>query len=564
MIMSAYTSHEHLEERYEKSVNLLNSTQDQLSLTTDILKKSVASLVSSLPASDRKLNNILADIKTAANSRVIDLDTLDYRLDELGYLMCSNSYSSTHGDDVLSLCLKKAIEDIECGKPCITAINRLTEKNHSNRKLSQKIIKVIDKLLIDKGKINKTVDAFISDVSDLTGTQQTETNNRIAALQQVTGDLESYICRIKPACQSEMDASERPTRSNRLTLISLLDQLQLPDEQRQKRIDLLKTLNQASYDNNNGLLEETAALINLSVASLQSTNHDLHEFIEKITGQLSEIRTYLELTQKDNIESHNRSQDMERSVIESVGKIKEKVSTAGNLSELKDYISGQLNEIREKVEEVQRTEKLKEEMSAQGISHIINELNATQREKSRLKKELKESKTRLLIDPLTGLGNRLAYEERVVLENNRRMRLNTPLSVAMWDIDYFKKINDSYGHDAGDRVLKIFSETIQARIRKTDLFARLGGEEFALLMPDTSIEMALSLNNHLREMLQNCGFNYNDEKFTVTASVGVAEFNNEDAPEVVLKRADRALYLSKNNGRNRCTGFNDEMTTNPM
>jgi diguanylate cyclase (GGDEF)-like protein len=102
-------------------------------------------------------------------------------------------------------------------------------------------------------------------------------------------------------------------------------------------------------------------------------------------------------------------------------------------------------------------------------------------------------------------------------------------------------------------VLKIVSKIIYSRIRKTDMFARYGGEEFVFLMPDTALEPALTLNDKLRDVLSDAGFHYDNEKCIITASVGIATFCEGDSIEEVMKRADIALYESKDAGRNTCT-----------
>jgi diguanylate cyclase len=163
----------------------------------------------------------------------------------------------------------------------------------------------------------------------------------------------------------------------------------------------------------------------------------------------------------------------------------------------------------------------------------------------------------MLRDPLTGLPNRLAYEERIALEINRSSRSDAPFCLAMWDIDHFKHINDTYGHDAGDRVLKLLAKIIVDRVRKVDMFARIGGEEFVLLMPDTPIDHALDLNNHLRIKLEESGFHYQGSPCQITSSVGIAAFEANDTPEQLLKNADNALYQSKREGRNRCTVYQE-------
>ena len=175
-----------------------------------------------------------------------------------------------------------------------------------------------------------------------------------------------------------------------------------------------------------------------------------------------------------------------------------------------------------------------------------------------LKEQLEESRKKMLRDPLTGLPNRLAYEERVILEINRNKRNSENICIAMWDIDHFKKVNDTYGHEAGDRVLKLLSKIISTRVRKVDMFARIGGEEFVLLMPDTELENALGLNEELRNSLADSGFHYDGSPCPITASVGIARIEEYDNSESVMRKADEALYKSKREGRNRCTIFTSE------
>ncbi|NLJ66568.1 MAG: GGDEF domain-containing protein, partial [Clostridiales bacterium] len=122
-----------------------------------------------------------------------------------------------------------------------------------------------------------------------------------------------------------------------------------------------------------------------------------------------------------------------------------------------------------------------------------------------------------------------------------------PLSIAMLDIDHYKEINDSYGHDVGDEVLKKLSKTLLRNIRKVDILARWGGEEFAILMPKNNAEEAYKMLERLRMIIENTQF-INDIRITISA--GVAELKDSDISDDLVRRADEALYKAKNNGRN--------------
>lgn len=157
-----------------------------------------------------------------------------------------------------------------------------------------------------------------------------------------------------------------------------------------------------------------------------------------------------------------------------------------------------------------------------------------------------------LTDALTGLYNRRHLDANLEREFLRSKRYHNNLSIAVIDIDFFKKVNDTYGHLCGDYVLKEVAYMILDTLRKTDMVFRCGGEEFVALLTETPLEKALIPLERLRKRIEKYPFEYNDNKFQVTISIGVnsTESGVETAGEF-LDGADKALYLAKNNGRNQ-------------
>jgi len=169
-----------------------------------------------------------------------------------------------------------------------------------------------------------------------------------------------------------------------------------------------------------------------------------------------------------------------------------------------------------------------------------------------LKRVLREND----IDPLTQIYNRRFLDQRLAEELYRAERYELPLSLLMLDIDHFKSINDSYGHQAGDQVLIEFGKLVQNVIRGTDVVARYGGEEFLVLAPGTNAEAALKLAERIREKTAARKFILDGETeaqdIAVTVSAGVSEFSGAvDDEEKLMKVADQALYKAKGEGRNR-------------
>ncbi|WP_438969941.1 sensor domain-containing diguanylate cyclase [Methylophaga sp.] len=152
-----------------------------------------------------------------------------------------------------------------------------------------------------------------------------------------------------------------------------------------------------------------------------------------------------------------------------------------------------------------------------------------------------------MIDNLTGLFNRHAFEAKLDNEINRVSRYSKPLSVLMYDLDHFKKINDNFGHNAGDAVLLKVAELVRDNIRDVDMASRWGGEEFLVLMPEADIDEAKVVAEKLRKVIAEHPF---EEVKSVTASFGVTQFVADESPESFLKRVDDAMYLAKQQGRN--------------
>ncbi len=154
-------------------------------------------------------------------------------------------------------------------------------------------------------------------------------------------------------------------------------------------------------------------------------------------------------------------------------------------------------------------------------------------------------------DPLTGLPNRRLMEERLTAEVALAARHGHPVAIAMIDIDHFKRINDSFGHDVGDKTLVTIAKAISNALRAYDVCARWGGEEFLILLPETEVTDALAIAERLRASVEQCRFSELPPHSPLTISIGLAMHGKEANLDDTIKRSDAALYEAKNMGRNR-------------
>lgn len=181
-------------------------------------------------------------------------------------------------------------------------------------------------------------------------------------------------------------------------------------------------------------------------------------------------------------------------------------------------------------------------------------LDTSTREISELREKLKKSKAEAVTDALTGLANRRGFEEAAHHVLRQATSCPNGISLIMADIDHFKRINDTFGHLVGDNVIKMFATTIKDYVKGRDIVARFGGEEYVILLPDTSVADAAKLGEKIRQFLHNMKWKRKDTGLSlgaITLSLGVAGYRPGEHLDTLIKRADQALYFSKENGRNQ-------------
>jgi diguanylate cyclase (GGDEF)-like protein len=193
-----------------------------------------------------------------------------------------------------------------------------------------------------------------------------------------------------------------------------------------------------------------------------------------------------------------------------------------------------------------------------GYEKVLRQLELLLAEKEELTQQLQRANKELqgiaATDPLTGLANRRAFEEALKRDFSRADRANQPISVLVLDIDFFKKVNDTHGHSVGDLVLQKVAEVLKASVRTGDVPARIGGEEFVVVLPATDADGARVVAERIRQAVAAASVNGSSGPFSVTTSVGLATCRGSsvrDGGKGAVERADAALYEAKRSGRNR-------------
>ena len=349
------------------------------------------------------------------------------------------------------------------------------------------------------------------------------------------------------------EAGEDRTLAARDVLQALIDHLSLPSAA-QARLGAITPQLQNAADSAavRAIAKDLANFVVDYVASLHTEVSGLNSFLMVIKARLGEVSGFVDLEKNERSVASSARDDLNKSMQLSLDTMRGRVNAAADITQLKNDIQRQIGIIDGNLNAFMKSEGARSDRVDQQHGALAKQLEELGREADKLRKQLSEAQDQALHDTLTGLPNRLAYNERMAMEHARWMRSGQHMSLVVLDIDRFKSINDTWGHQAGDRVLKYLARELSSQIRAQDFFGRFGGEEFVLILPDTHRAGALKLADSLRRHIEACRFKFKDQPVSVTISCGVAEFTPKEAPAHAFERADTCLYAAKNNGRNRC------------
>ncbi|QDD90621.1 GGDEF domain-containing protein [Pseudomonas oryzihabitans] len=333
------------------------------------------------------------------------------------------------------------------------------------------------------------------------------------------------------------------------TLLRLLDDLALPDSHKPQAEQLRQRI-QGSLN----WYELVPVLDDLSILVL-ALNHsgqsEFQHYLRQLNERLSAFQTGLQDVHVERQDGQTQERAFGDALRGQVNELQTEVQGATDLDSLKLSLDARLEGLLSSLADQQSLRETREQAANERLTALTQRVTAMEREAQQYRGHLEEQRQKALCDPLTGLPNRAAWSERLELEVARWQRQGGDLLLAVLDVDLFKRINDGYGHLAGDKVLKIIGGELQRRLRKTDFIARFGGEEFVVLLGATPIAGGVTLLEQLRAAVAACPFHFKGERVVITLSAGLAAFAPGEDADTVFERADQALYRAKRAGRDR-------------
>ncbi|GLZ86279.1 GGDEF domain-containing protein [Metapseudomonas resinovorans] len=332
------------------------------------------------------------------------------------------------------------------------------------------------------------------------------------------------------------------------SLRSLLDELDLPEHHQPQAAALRQRL-----EGGLNWYELVPVLDDLGVLVLAMTDSGHREFagyLKQLNQRLALFLEHLTAAHEGYSESLDSARALDDQLREQVSGLQASVQDATDLTHLKQSLEQRLDGLLHTMNRYQQQRSAREHEVGERLQVLMTRVSTMEEEAKTFQDNLEVQRQKALQDPLTGLPNRAAWNERLEIELARQQRYGGDLLLAVIDIDHFKRINDGFGHLAGDKVLKIIAGELHRRLRKTDFIARFGGEEFVLLLPATPVDGGEQLMESLRVAIEACPFHFKGERVVITLSAGLTSLLAGEPSDVAFQRADEALYRAKHQGRN--------------
>ncbi|TDW60022.1 GGDEF domain-containing protein [Oceanimonas baumannii] len=330
-------------------------------------------------------------------------------------------------------------------------------------------------------------------------------------------------------------------------LLTLIDELSYTGDVGNE-INSIKQLLLAQSDHTN-LPAHCLRLIALVIEGSRLERQLSSRFLLRLNNNLESMQTQCLTSVSEGKRIVSARQIQDASLVEEIHAIDRHLS--GHLdTSLAQSIVAHLNGLKTVAQQHAQLQQREAALLSQ-LESLENEVGKLKQQTSDYRRRLTSQNEKLMIDGLTQIYNRTALDERLKVDFARWQKTQSPLCIVLLDVDFFKKINDQYGHLAGDKALRLIARTLRNSLKESDFIARFGGEEFAILMLDVDPILLHRPLHQLRQKIEAIPFSFKQERVTITVSIGATLLQPGDTITTALERADQALYRAKNAGRNQ-------------
>lgn len=332
-------------------------------------------------------------------------------------------------------------------------------------------------------------------------------------------------------------------------IIALINQLELSDDLDKKLSDVRLTLDEELPIDD--LMAKISAIFSLILMEFEQERETAKSFLSTLSDTLNIVQTAVKSTISTTDESQEKHAILNNQLNKQLTEMSDAVKKATLLEKMKPDINQKLQKIANTIVLKAAFENKQHKKVKSQLDEMKEKIDQLEAEGEVFKKRIEDQKVKSLQDPLTKLGNRGAFDEFFAQQMVRFHHTPFPLSIVVIDLDDFKRINDTYGHTAGDKTLQVIANTLTKKVGNDAFIGRYGGEEFVLVYSDLNETQLIAKLNVLKNTIARLPFKFKDNKVSITTSMGATHIKENDNVHIAFERADMALYQAKDKGKNQ-------------
>ncbi len=528
----------HLKSRLDAAINARSEIEEEFSAQSALLTSFIGKLSQACKGTDILLDNKLANLRSALKKATSFAD-LEKEIKTISALLQQHSLQNDKS-------IKKIHEQLQ-----VSSISLQKTKNlpASNRRQLKKLVDSIQQSQTSLVQYVPLMSEFIVFYESVLQTQSSQPsvgllnqNNSVTA--QKINKIETDNTLPSNIVQDKSVSKELLGRFN-----SILNTLVVSTKHKSDINEIKSSLK--GKVSNHILMTKCLNVFDLIIEDLKLERSTAKIFLSTLSETLASVQASVDLTITSTAESNVKNDKLNKELKDKITEMSLGINGPGSLTDMKLDVNEKLQHIAKTLEKKTQLEEQQRLALQDKLNKMSAQVEQLELQSQNFEKRIQEQQAKSLQDALTKLGNRAAFDEHFAKEIVRYHHKNFDLAITVIDLDDFKRINDTYGHTAGDKTLQVIANTLTKVIGEDAFIGRYGGEEFVLIFSGLDKSTVINKLNNLRKKVASLPFTFKNNRVSITLSIGVTLIEKDDNVHSAFERADTALYQAKKDGKNR-------------
>lgn len=528
----------HLKSKLDAAINARSELEEEFSAQSALLTNFIGKLSQACKGIDKLLDNKLAKLRASLKSATSFAD-LENEIKTISQLLQQHSVQNDKN-------IKKMHEQLQASGVSLQKIRNLSAADRKQLKLLIENNQQSQDSLIQYVPLLSEFIVFYEAAlaaKDKTPSVGLLNKNNAVSVEKIN-KVDASINQAESGNSQQVASKELLVRFD-----SILNSLVMSAKHKADIKKIKSSLNENI--SNHMLMTKCLNVFDLIIEDVKQERSTAKIFLSTLSETLATVQASVSSTIASNTDSNKKQDKINKELHEKINEMSIGIKQANSLTDMKEDVNDKLLHIAKTLEKKTQLEEKQRQALEKKLNKMSAQVEQLEQQSQNFEKRIQEQQAKSLQDALTKLGNRAAFDEHFAREIVRFHHKNFDLAITVIDLDDFKRINDTYGHTAGDKTLQVIANTLKKVVGNEAFIGRYGGEEFVLIYSGVDKITVINKLNILRKKVASLPFTFKNNRVSITLSIGVSLVQQDDNVHSAFERADDALYKAKKDGKNR-------------